>query len=87
MPTMVAATGYDLVKTVIRGASSPLGAVHMTAHGWVLLAIGCVVSFAVAYGVVAWFMSWVRRGGFVPFAVWRLVVGAGVLLWMTPLAR
>jgi undecaprenyl-diphosphatase len=38
-----------------------------------------VVSFIVAYGVVAWFMNWVRTRGFVPFAVYRIVVGAAVL--------
>ena len=82
MPTMVAATGYDLVKTLWRAQSSPLGAVEMPANGWVLLAIGFVVSFVVAYGVVAWFMSWVRSRGFVPFAVYRLAVGAAVLAWI-----
>ncbi len=82
MPTMVAATGYDLFKTLWHAQSSPLGAVDMPAHGWVLLAIGFLVSFVVAYGVVAWFMSWVRRGGFVPFAVYRLAVGAGVLAFL-----
>ncbi len=82
MPTMVAATGYDLFKTLWHAPSSPLGAVEMPAHGWLLLAIGFVVSFVVAYGVVAWFMGWVRRGGFVPFAVYRLAVGAAVLAWM-----
>ena len=82
MPTMIAATGYDLVKTLRHGASAPLGEARMTPHGWVLLAIGFVVSFAVAYGVVAWFMSWVRRHGFVPFAIYRLVAGAAVLLWI-----
>ena len=81
MPTMVAATGYDLVKTVLHGASSPLGAVQMTGHGWAMLGVGFVVSFVVAYAVVAWFMSWVRHGGFVPFAVYRIVAGAGVLWW------
>ena len=40
-----------------------------------------VVSFVVAYGVVAWFMSWVRRHGFAPFAVYRIVLGTGVLWW------
>ncbi len=82
MPTMVAATGYDFVKTVRHGAESPLGAVHMTPHGWVLLAIGFVVSFVVAYAVVAWFMSWVRHRGFVPFAVYRILAGAAVLAWV-----
>ncbi len=82
MPTMVAATGYDFVKTVRHGAESPLGAVHMTPHLWLLLAIGFVVSFVVAYAVVAWFMSWVRTRGFVPFAVYRIVAGAAVLAWV-----
>jgi len=33
----------------------------------------------VAYGVVAWFMNWVRTRGFAPFAAYRIVVGAAVL--------
>jgi undecaprenyl-diphosphatase len=81
MPTMLAATGYDLLKTLRDGRASPLGAAQMDAHGWILLAIGFVVSFVVAYVVVAWFMSWVRNRGFVPFAVYRIVAGAAVLLW------
>ncbi|MGA2384671.1 MAG: undecaprenyl-diphosphate phosphatase [Gemmatimonadales bacterium] len=87
MPTMVAATGYDLYKTMREGTASALGGAAMTAHGWAVLVLGFVVSFVVAYGVVAWFISWVRRRGFVPFAVWRLCAGAAVLLWMTGGAR
>jgi len=83
MPTMLAATGYDLLKTLRDAHRSPLGAVQVDAHGWMLLMIGFVVSFVVAYGVVAWFMSWVRSRGFVPFAVYRIAAGAAVLLWTT----
>ncbi len=86
MPTMVAAVGYDLYKTLREGAASALGGAAMTGHGWLVLALGFVVSFVVAYAVVAWFMGWVRRRGFVPFAVWRLAAGAAVLLWMAPRA-
>ena len=53
------------------------------AHAWIVLAIGFVVSFVVAYGVVGWFMGWVRRRGFAPFAIYRIVVGAAVLYWVT----
>jgi undecaprenyl-diphosphatase len=80
MPTMLAATGYDLLKA-LRGGAGALGPVRMDVHGWLLLAVGFVVSFVVAYVVVAWFMSWVRNRGFVPFAVYRIVVGAVVLIW------
>jgi len=85
LPTMFAATIYDLLKSLrhpaAEGASSIGGAPSGT-HGWVLLAIGFVVSFVVAYGVVAWFMRWVRRHGFVPFAVYRLLLGAAVVIWL-----
>jgi undecaprenyl-diphosphatase len=47
----------------------------------VVLGIGFVVSFVVAYGVVAWFMNWVKERGFVPFAVYRIVLGTAVLWW------
>jgi len=83
MPTMVAATGYDLYKTLREGQASALGGAAMTSHLWGVLGVGFWVSFVVAYAVVAWFMGWVRRRGFVPFAVWRILVGAAVLLWMT----
>ena len=83
MPTMVAATVYDLAKSMHPGAGTAhLGTIPADAHAWIVLGIGFVVSFVVAYGVVAWFMSWVRAGGFLPFAVYRIVVGAAVLGWM-----
>jgi undecaprenyl-diphosphatase len=44
------------------------------------------VSFLGAYATVAWFMAWVRRRGFVPFAVYRIVVGIFVLAFATRLA-
>lgn len=76
IPTMIAATGYDLLKA-LKGPDR----VPIDSHGWTLLAIGFVTSFIVAYAVVAWFMQWVRNRGFTPFAIWRLVIGAGVLVW------
>jgi undecaprenyl-diphosphatase len=81
IPTMVVATGYDLLKTLRPGGANPLGASHMDAHGWGLLAIGFVVSFLVAYASVAWFMAWVRRRGFASFAVYRILIGLAVLAW------
>ena len=81
IPTMVVATSYDLLKTLRPGGENPLGATHMDAHGWVVLAIGFLVSFLVAYASVAWFIAWVRRRGFVPFAVYRIAFGLAVLVW------
>jgi undecaprenyl-diphosphatase len=85
IPTMVAATGNELYRAIrpkAGSASELLSPSHVTSHQWVMLAIGTVVSFVVAIGVIAWFMAWVRRRGFVPFAVYRIVVGAAVIAWV-----
>ena len=84
IPTMLAATVYDLFRTLHpkHGMPDPLGAMQMDTQGWVLLAIGFLVSFFVAWAVVAWFMHWVRRRGFTPFAIYRILVGLAVLFLM-----
>jgi len=80
MPTMLVATGFDFLKTVMpRHHESNIAPLTMSPHDWVVLAIGFVVSFFVALAVVAWFMNWVRARGFVPFAVYRIVLGIGLL--------
>jgi undecaprenyl-diphosphatase len=76
IPTMAAAVGYDFLKAIKSGE------VHLAGSDWVTLAIGFIVSFVVAYAVVAWFMIWVRQHGFVPFAIYRIMAGLAVLLWM-----
>jgi undecaprenyl-diphosphatase len=81
LPTMFAATAYDLLKSVRGSGPNPIGVSHIDAHGWTLLAIGFVVSFVVAYGSVAWLMAWVRDRGFAPFAVYRILLGSAVLVF------
>ena len=81
IPTMAAATGYELFKS-IRHPEDGAGALHFDTQGIITLAIGFVVSFFVAWGVVAWFMQWVRRHGFAPFAIYRIVAGIAVLAWL-----
>jgi undecaprenyl-diphosphatase len=87
IPTMVAATGYDLLKSLGGKGVNPIGVSQIDPHGWAVLAIGFVTSFAVAYASVAWFMAWVRRRGFAPFAIYRIVVGALVLAFAARLDR
>ena len=86
IPTMVAATGYTLLKSLRGKGENPIGVSQIDAHGWIVLAIGFVVSYIVAYASVAWFMAYVRKHGFVPFAVYRIIVGALVLVFAARLA-
>lgn len=49
------------------------------------LANGLVVaglSFVTAYACIALFMKWVGRIGFLPFMIYRLILGFGIVTWM-----
>jgi undecaprenyl-diphosphatase len=81
IPTMVVATCYDLLKSLRGRGENAIGVSYIDGHGWIVLAIGFVVSFIVAYAAVAWFLAWVRRRGFAPFAIYRIIVGCAVLAW------
>ena len=70
IPTMTAATGYTIMKNGIA----------FTGHQWVLILIGSVVSFVVAYAVIAWLMTYIRKHSFSAFGVYRIVLGAIVLM-------
>ena len=80
MPTMLVATGFDFIKTVLpHDHEADIAPLTMNPHAWIVLGIGFIVSFFVALAVVAWFMNWVRARGFMPFAVYRIVLGIGLL--------
>lgn len=65
VPTMVAATGYDLYKQ-----RESLNATHID-----LLAIGAVVAFAFALLAVRFFVGYISKRGFFVFGVYRIIVG------------
>ncbi len=86
IPTMIAATGYSLLKAVHPKAAEvgaeAIAPLVMGPERWIVLIIGMAVSFIVAYVVVAWFLKWVTRHGFAPFAIYRMLLGAGMLVWL-----
>jgi undecaprenyl-diphosphatase len=73
VPTMVGASTLELA-----GNHANVGAA-----GFGGIAIGFVVSFAVALVVIRWFIGIVSRRGFAPFGWYRIVVGAAALAWLT----
>ena len=75
IPVMFAATGFKLLQY----ATKTERAVPMGPHQWGVLAVGFAVSFVVALACVHWFMKWVRTRGFVPFAIYRILLGIVVL--------
>ena len=53
----------------------------LSADGATVILVGTVVAFFVALGVVATFLPYVQRHRFTPFAIYRIVLGVGVLLY------
>jgi undecaprenyl-diphosphatase len=72
LPTLGAATLFEAYKA---------RRVLMAHGGGVNLAVGLVVSFLVAWAVIASFLKYLRARGLEPFGWYRIVVGA-VALWV-----
>ncbi len=75
IPVMFAATGFKLLQFVMRSPTS------VGNEQWTVLAVGFTVSFFVAWAVIAWFMAWVTKHGFMPFAIYRVLLGTATLAW------
>jgi undecaprenyl-diphosphatase len=64
VPTMTAATGYDILKNHSMFTS------EMTS----LLMVGFIVSFIVALGVITGLLKYVKKHTFIPFGVYRIII-------------
>jgi len=64
VPTMLAATGLDLLKT----------SAVFTPHEWLMLGTGLVVSFIVAMPSIRWLLSYVRNHSFTSFGIYRILL-------------
>ena len=71
IPTLGAATVYDLLKNGRALLEAPSGAA--------LLLFGMIIAFAVALLVIAAFLRYLGRYGLAPFGVYRVLLGALVL--------
>jgi len=69
IPTMIAATGLDLVKSSF----------NFTAQEWSILAVGFVGAFLTALLAVKYFLRYIQHHSFVAFGVYRIVLA--VILW------
>jgi undecaprenyl-diphosphatase len=69
IPTMLAATVYDLYKNWSL----------LTPDGWEIIAIGFATAFICALLIVKWLVNFVSRHGYVPFAWYRIALGSLML--------
>ncbi|HET6243277.1 MAG: undecaprenyl-diphosphate phosphatase [Bacteroidetes bacterium] len=71
IPTMFAATGYDLFKTGFQ----------MTSHQWNLMFVGAAVAFVCAIIAVKAFVALLTKYGFKHFGYYRIVIGIVFLVF------
>ena len=75
IPTMFAATGYELLKIAKSGGAAD--------EDWTALAVGFVVSAIVAFIAVKWLLNYIQTHRFTVFAWYRMAVGV-LLLALVP---
>jgi undecaprenyl-diphosphatase len=69
IPTMIAATGLDIIKNMHT----------FSQHDLSIIFIGCITSFITAYCVIRWLLQFIIHHTFIPFALYRIVVGSIIL--------
>jgi len=72
-PVMCATTGYDILKHYQDFNDANL----------VVLAVGFVVAFAVAYLTIKLFLKFLENFTFVAFGIYRIIFGLALLVWFT----
>ena len=77
IPVMVGASGIKVLGFLKYVWES---AVSVPAMAWITLAIGCLVSFIVSLLAIRFLMDFVKRHTFSAFGVYRIALGALVLL-------
>ena len=70
VPTMLSATLYDIYKSGFSFSS----------NDWGTIAIGFTVSFFIAFIVIKWFLSYIRKHTFEIFGWYRIILGLILIL-------
>lgn len=73
VPTMLAASGYKLLKGYLNGTLT------FNAEQWQLLVVGNVVAFLVALAAIRFFIGYLQKYGFKVFGYYRIAVGLLIL--------
>jgi undecaprenyl-diphosphatase len=74
IPTMVGASGLKLLKYLLEGMIPSAGEITV-------LVTGCIVSFLVSLLVIRALMDYVRKHSFSVFGIYRIILGAAVLVY------
>jgi undecaprenyl-diphosphatase len=73
IPAVLAAGIYQFVKSF---GNLPTEMMFATS-------LATVVSFVSGYAVIAWLLRYLERGSYMPFVIWRILVGVGLLVLLS----
>lgn len=79
IPVMVGASGLRLVKYFLKGNV-------LAGSEAAILAVGCIVAFAVSLACIRFLMGFVRKHDFKPFGWYRIVLGVAVIAYFALVA-
>ena len=65
VPTMFAATGYDILKNYQEFDISNIAS----------LSVGFITAFIVALIIIKWFLNFIKKHSFISFGIYRIVIG------------
>lgn len=74
IPTMYAASGYEFLKAIAGN-----GAAH---EDWTAFAVGFAASLIVAFIAVKWLLGYIRHHRYTPFAIYRILLGIAILIFV-----
>lgn len=77
VPTMFAATVLDVFKLYKSGEAGTI-----TSDNIMVLILGSVIAFVVAILAIKGFIDFLTKYGFKAFGVYRIIVGAFILIWL-----
>lgn len=78
IPVMVGAGGIKALGFLSYVSES---AVSVPTMAWVVLLVGCAVSFAVSMAAIRFLMDFVKKHSFAPFGIYRIALGILVLIF------
>lgn len=73
IPTMLAASGYDLLKSGLLFSSQE----------YVILAIGCIFSFTSSMIAVRFFMNFIKTHNFTFFGIYRIIISIIIFIFLS----
>ncbi|MGY0618025.1 undecaprenyl-diphosphate phosphatase [Lysobacter sp. A378] len=77
IPTMFAASAYTILEYFLEGGAAAGGG-----EAWGELGLAFVAASTTGFIAVRWLLGYIKQHSYTPFAIYRIALGAALLLWL-----